>query len=44
MSQDEFNKMLRNAIASGITGYFESKYSWEEVEKILDWAKKQAGI
>lgn len=43
MTQDEFNQMLQAAIASGATGYFTSKYSWDEVETLLDWVKTQKG-
>ncbi len=43
MTQNEFNQMLQNAFASGIGGYFTSKYSWEEVEALLDWVKTQKG-
>lgn len=41
MTQEEFNAMLQNALASGISGYFTSKYSQEEVEAMLDWVKQQ---
>lgn len=43
MTQAEFNQMLQNAFAAGIGGYFTSKYSWEEVEALLDWVKTQKG-
>ncbi len=43
MTQAEFNQMLKNAIAAGTTGYFYSKYNWDEVEKMLDWVKTQMG-
>lgn len=43
MTQDEFNQMFQNAIAAGTTGYFTSKYSWDEVEAMLDWVKQQMG-
>lgn len=43
MTQEQFNEMLQNALSSGIGGYFTSKYSWEEVETLLDWVKQQKG-
>lgn len=43
MTQEEFNQMLQNAFAASIGGYFTSKYSWEEVEELLDWVKQQKG-
>ena len=43
MTQEEFNQMLQAAIASNTTGYFSTKYSWEDVEKMLDWVKTQMG-
>lgn len=43
MTQDEFNQMLQNAISQKIVGYFTTKYSWEEVETLLDWVKQQKG-
>ncbi len=43
MTQEQFNQMLRNAMAAGISGYFTSKYKWEEVEALLDWVKQQKG-
>ena len=43
MTQEPFNRMLQTAIAQGLFGYFTSKYSWEEVEALLDWVKQQKG-
>ena len=43
MTQEEFNRMLQNAIAGNLTGYFTTKYSWEEIEALLDWVKQQKG-
>lgn len=43
MTQEQFNEMLQNALSAGIGGYFTSKYSWEEVETLLDWVKQQKG-
>ncbi len=43
MTQAEFNQMLQIAIASQTTGYFTTKYSWDEVERMLDWVKQQMG-
>ncbi len=43
MTQEQFNQMLQTALAQGLAGYFTSKYSWEEVEALLDWVKTQKG-
>lgn len=43
MTQEQFNQMLEVALAQGFGGYFTSKYSWEEVEELLDWVKQQKG-
>lgn len=37
MTQEEFNQMLQVAVASGLPGgSFTMKYSWEEIEALLD--------
>ena len=37
MTQSEFNAMLQVAIAQGLPGgSFTMKYSWEEIETLLD--------
>ena len=37
MTQEEFNTMLHAAIAQGLPGgSFMMKYSWEEIEALLD--------
>lgn len=43
MSQEQSEAMPQSASLADPTGYFTSKYSWEEVEAILDWAKQQMG-
>lgn len=43
MTQEQFNQMLQTAIAQGLFGYFTSKYSWEEIEALLDWVDEQKG-
>ncbi len=43
MTQEEFNRLMQNFLASGTTGYFTTKYSWEEIEALLDWVKQQKG-
>lgn len=43
MTQEEFNQMFQAAIAGQTTGYFTTKYSWDEVEQMLDWVKQQMG-
>lgn len=40
MDQEQFNEMLMSALAQGLTGYYTSKYSWEEIEAMLDWVKE----
>lgn len=40
MTQDEFNAMLQIAIAQGLPGgSFQMKYTWEEIEALLDKVK-----
>ena len=40
MTQEEFNQMLQVAVASGLPGgSFTMKYSWEEIEALLDKVK-----
>lgn len=41
MDQEQFNQMLQAALAQGLAGYYTSKYSWEEIEAMLDWVKEQ---
>ncbi len=44
MTQEQFNAMLQAALAAGLPGgYATSKYSAEEIDKMLDWVKKQMG-
>ena len=40
MTQAEFNAMLQVAIAQGLPGgSFQMKYTWEEIEALLDKVK-----
>ena len=41
MTQEEFNSMLRAALAQGLpAGYYTSKYSGEEMDALLDKVKE----
>ena len=43
MTQEEFNSMLRAALAQGLPGgYYTSKYSGEEIDALLDKVKAMA--
>lgn len=44
MTQEQFNAMLQVALAEGLPGgYATSKYSAEEIDRMLDWVKTQMG-